>query len=148
LNGDVDEAVAAGAHTLFFPCGVGHMLGLDVHDMEGLGEDFVGYTDSIRRDPRFGISRLRLARPLQPGFVVTIEPGLYFIPELIDQWQAEKRLQEFINYRKVNEYRDFGGIRIEDDVVVLTDGRRVLGKPIPKTIDDVETTWFERRAAV
>jgi Xaa-Pro aminopeptidase len=148
LNGDLDEAVAAGAHTLFFPCGVGHMLGLDVHDMEGIGEDFVGYTDSIARDPGFGICRLRLARPLQPGFIVTIEPGLYFIPELIDQWQAEKRLQEFINYRKVDEYRDFGGMRIEDDVLVLTDGQRVLGKPIPKTIDDVETTWSERRATV
>ena len=145
LNGDVDEAVAAGAHTLFFPCGVGHMLGLDVHDMEGLGEDFVGYTDSIRRDPRFGTCRLRLARPLEPGFVVTIEPGLYFIPELIDQWQAEKRLHEFINYRKLDECRDLGGIRIEDDVLVTADGRRVLGKPIPKTINDVETVSSERR---
>jgi Xaa-Pro aminopeptidase len=146
LTGDLNEAVAAGAHTLFFPCGVGHMLGLDVHDMEGLGEDFVGYTDSISRDPRFGFSRLRLARSLEPGFVVTIEPGLYFIPELIDQWRADRRLEPFINYRKVDAYRDFGGIRIEDDVLVTADGRRVLGEPIPKAIGDVEGAWAERRA--
>jgi len=147
MKDDVDEAVAAGAHTLFFPCGLGHMLGLDVHDMESLGEDFVGYTDSIPRDPRFGIRRLRLAKPLEPGFVVTIEPGLYFIPELIDQWQAEKSLEQFINYRKVGEYRGLGGVRIEDDVLVTANGRRVLGKPIPKTIDEVEAASSERRQA-
>jgi Xaa-Pro aminopeptidase len=138
MNGDVDEAVAAGAHALFFPHGLGHMLGLDVHDMEDLGEDYVGYTDAIQRNPQFGIRHLRLAKKLESGFVITVEPGLYFIPELIDQWKAEKRFEEFIDYNKVETYRDFGGIRIEDDVLVVDTGQRVLGRPIPKSIDEVE----------
>jgi len=139
IKGDVDAAVAAGAHALFLPGGLGHMLGLDVHDMEGLGEDFVGYTDQIQRSAQFGTCNLRLARALESGFVITVEPGLYFIPELIDQWKAEKKFAEFIDYNKVETYRNFGGIRIEDDVLVLEDGRRVLGKPVPKSIEDVET---------
>jgi Xaa-Pro aminopeptidase len=139
IRGDVDAAVAAGAHALFMPGGLGHMLGLDVHDMEGLGEDYVGYTDEIQRSEQFGTCNLRLARALESGFVITVEPGLYFIPELIDQWKAEKKFEEFIDYNKVEAYRDFGGIRIEDDVLVLEDDRRVLGKPIPKSIEDVET---------
>ena len=138
MKGDADEAVAAGAHAWFNPAGLGHMLGLDVHDMEDLGEDYVGYTDAIQRNPQFGINRLRLAKKLEPGFVITVEPGLYFIPELIDQWKAEKRFEEFIDYDKVEAYRDFGGIRIEDDVLVVDGGQRVLGKPIPKRIDEVE----------
>jgi Xaa-Pro aminopeptidase len=138
IKGDVDEAVAAGAHALFFPHGLGHMLGLDVHDMEDLGEDHVGYTDTIQRNPQFGICYLRLAKKLESGFVITVEPGLYFIPELIDQWKAEKRFEEFIDYSRVEAYRDFGGIRIEDDVLVLDDGQRVLGRPIPKSIEEVE----------
>jgi Xaa-Pro dipeptidase len=139
MAGDPDEAVAAGAHALFFPHGLGHMLGLDVHDMEDLGEDYVGYTDSIQRNPQFGLCYLRLARKLEPGFILTVEPGLYFIPDLIDQWKAENKFTEFINYAKVEAYRHFGGVRIEDDVLVLTDGCRVLGRPIAKSIEEVET---------
>jgi Xaa-Pro aminopeptidase len=138
IKGDVDAAVAAGAHALFMPGGLGHMLGLDVHDMEGLGEDCVGYTDQIQRSVQFGTCNLRLARALESGFVITVEPGLYFIPELIDQCIAEKKFEEFIDYSKVEAYRNFGGIRIEDDVLVMEDSRRVLGKPIPKSIEDVE----------
>ena len=145
IKGDVDSAVSAGAHALFMPAGLGHMMGLDVHDMEGLGEDYVGYTDRIRRSDQFGTCRLRLARALEPGFVVTVEPGLYFIPGLIDQWQAEAKLEEFIDYKKVEAYRGFGGIRIEDDVLILEDGRRVLGKPIPKSIPDVEAVSSQIR---
>ncbi len=138
MKGDVKEAVDAGAHTLFFQCGLGHMLGLDVHDMEGLGEDYVGYTDTIRRNPEFGWRSLRLGRALEAGFVVTVEPGVYFIPELIDRWMAEKKNSQYINYDMVKKYEDFGGLRIEDDVLVTANGHRVLGKKIPKTIDEVE----------
>ena len=138
MAGDPEEAVAAGAHALFFPHGLGHMLGLDVHDMENLGEDYVGYTDTIQRSPQFGLCYLRLARKLEPGFVLTVEPGLYFMPDLIDQWQAEKKCAQFINYSRVEGYRNFGGVRIEDDVLVLPDDRRVLGKPIAKSIEEVE----------
>ena len=138
MKGDVDEAVSAGAHALFMPHGLGHMIGLDVHDMEDLGEDYVGYTDTIRRSRQFGTSHLRLARALEPGFVVTVEPGIYFIPALIDQWKTEGRFENFIDYKKIEQYRDFGGIRIEDDVLVLDDGRRVLGRPVAKTVEAVE----------
>lgn len=138
MRGDVDDAVNADAHTLFFPHGIGHMLGLDVHDMESLGEDYVGYTDAIRRNPEFGWKSLRLARTLQVGFVVTVEPGIYFIPELIDRWSGEQKCADFINYGKLAEFRNFGGVRIEDDVLVEENGGRVLGPPIPKSIEDVE----------
>ncbi len=138
MKGDVSEAVAAGAHALFMPHGLGHMIGLDVHDMEDLGEDDVGYTDTIRRSRQFGTSHLRLARALEPGFVVTVEPGIYFIPALIDQWQAQGKFENFIDYKKIENYRDFGGIRIEDNVLVHDDGQRVLGKPIAKTVEEVE----------
>ncbi|MBW6459890.1 MAG: aminopeptidase P family protein [Bacteroidales bacterium] len=138
MKGDTDEAVAAGAHALFFPHGLGHMLGLDVHDMEGLGEKFVGYNDTIERSNQFGLAFLRMARKHEPGFVVTIEPGIYFIPALIDMWRKEGKNEAFINYDKVGTYKDFGGIRIEDDILVTPEGCRVLGKPIPKTITDIE----------
>ena len=138
MTGDVEEAVDAGAHTLFFQCGLGHMLGLDVHDMEGLGEDYVGYTDTIKRNPEFGWRSLRLAKALEPGFVITVEPGLYFIPELIDRWQAEHKLSQYINYAVVDKYRDFGGIRLEDDVLLTENANRILGKEIPKTIDEIQ----------
>ena len=138
MRGDVKEAVAAGAHALFLPHGLGHMLGLDVHDMEGLGQINVGYDDEIQPSTQFGTAYLRMGRRLQPGFVVTNEPGIYFIPELIDLWKSEKKFTEFINYDKVDEYRDFGGIRIEDDILVTEEGCRVLGKPIPKTVDEIE----------
>jgi Xaa-Pro dipeptidase len=138
MKGDTEEAVRRGAHALFFPHGLGHMLGLDVHDMEDLGEDLVGYDESVRRDPQFGLRSLRLGRALRPGFVLTVEPGLYFIPELIDAWKAERKHEEFIDYRTVDQYRDFGGLRIEDDILVTESGSRVLGTPIPKSIEDVE----------
>jgi Xaa-Pro aminopeptidase len=138
MKGNIKKAVEAGAHALFFPHGLGHMLGLDVHDMEGLGEDFVGYDKTIKRSQQFGTAYLRLAKKLQPGNILTIEPGIYFIPALMDQWRKSKMFKEFINYDKVNEYRDFGGIRIEDNVLVTEKGYKILGKPIPKTVEDIE----------
>lgn len=138
MKGDVDEAVKQGAHAMFFPHGLGHMLGMDVHDLEGVGENFVGYDDEVKRSDQFGTAFLRFGRRLQPGFVLTVEPGIYFIPALIDKWKAEGKFTEFINYEKVESYKDFGGIRIEDDVLVTEKGFRVLGKPIPKTVEDIE----------
>jgi len=138
MKGNMDDAVREGAHALFFPHGIGHMLGMDVHDMEGLGEDFVGYDEETKRMDQFGTSSLRLGKRLQPGFVFTDEPGIYFIPALIEQWNKEKKCASFINYPKVLEYIGFGGIRIEDDLLVTETGCRVLGKPIPKTIKEVE----------
>ena len=138
MRGDVDSAVEQGAHALFFPHGLGHMMGLDVHDMEGLGEDLVGYDDSVERSTQFGRSFLRLAKKLEPGHVVTIEPGCYFIPQLVEQWRGEGKFTEYIDYDAIEPWLGFGGVRIEDDVVVTADGHRVLGKPIPKTIDEVE----------
>jgi len=139
MFGNPDEAVNAGAHTLFFPHGLGHMLGLDVHDMEGLGEEYVGYDETVERSEEFGLKYLRFAKALQVGNVFTIEPGIYFIPELIDKWKTQNHLTEFINYDMLEEYKDFGGIRIEDDVIVTEDGGRVLGsKPIPKTVEEIE----------
>jgi len=138
MKGDVEEAVHAGAHTLFFQCGLGHMLGLDVHDMEGLGEDYVGYTNTIKRNPEFGWRSLRLGRAIEAGFVITVEPGVYFIPELINRWWLQKKNSQYINYDMVKKYEDFGGLRIEDDVLVTENGHRVLGRKIPKTIDEVE----------
>jgi len=138
MKGNVDEAVEKGAHALFFPHGLGHMLGLDVHDMEGLGEDYVGYNESVKRSEQFGLGYLRLARTLEPGFVLTVEPGIYFIPPLIAQWKKEKKHAEFINYPRVMDYLDFGGIRIEDDVLVTRDGHKVLGRKIPKTVAEIE----------
>ncbi|MCX6246125.1 MAG: aminopeptidase P family protein [Bacteroidetes bacterium] len=138
MKGDVQEAVSKGAHTLFFPHGLGHPLGLDVHDLEGLGENLVGYDNEVTRSKEFGLAFLRFGRKLQKGFVMTIEPGIYFIPELIDIWKKENKLPEFINYDKVESYKDFGGIRIEDDILVTDTGARVLGKPIPKTVEEIE----------
>jgi Xaa-Pro aminopeptidase len=138
MKGDPGEAVAAGAHALFFPHGLGHMMGLDVHDMENLGEDIVGYGPGYERSPQFGLGYLRLARPLEPGFVLTVEPGLYFIPALIDQWKADGRHDAFINWNEVEKFRDARGCRLEDDVLVTATGGRVLGPGIPKTIAEVE----------
>lgn len=137
MRGNAEEAVKAGAHALFYPTGLGHMMGLDVHDMENLGEVWVGY-DGKPKSTQFGRKSLRLARKLEPGFVHTIEPGIYFIPELIDLWRSEKRFEEFINYEKVATYKDFGGIRNEEDFLITTHGCRRLGKAIPKTIEEVE----------
>ena len=138
MKGDPDEAVAAGAHALFFPHGLGHMMGMDVHDMENLGEDLIGYGPGFERSAQFGLNYLRLARKLEPGFVLTVEPGLYFIPTLIDLWKAKKTNAAFLNFKEIAKYRDARGYRIEDDVVVTANGCRVLGPPIPKTVADVE----------
>ncbi len=138
MRGDVETAVKEGAHALFFPHGLGHMMGLDVHDMEDLGEDYVGYDETVQRSDQFGLAYLRLAKELKPGFVLTVEPGIYFIPALIDLWKTENKFNDFIDYSKVEEFKGFGGIRIEDNVLVTKNGHRVLGKPIPKTIEEIE----------
>lgn len=138
MKGDVEAAVHAGAHALFFPHGLGHMLGMDVHDMENLGENYVGYDESVRRSEQFGLAYLRLAKNLQPGFVLTVEPGIYFIPELIDLWRGQKKFSGFINYDRVESFIGFGGVRIEDDVLVTEIGHRVIGKPIPKSVADIQ----------
>lgn len=132
MKGDIEEAILQGAHALFFPHGLGHMLGLDVHDMENLGENHVGYDDTVQRSKQFGLAYLRLAKELKPGYVLTVEPGIYFIPALIDKWKKEGKFTDFIAYDKLAGYRDFGGIRIEDDVLVTKEGHKILGKPIPK----------------
>lgn len=137
MKGDMVAAVENGAHALFFPHGLGHMIGLDVHDMENFGEDYIGYDHTVQRSTQFGLAYLRLAKELKPSFVLTVEPGIYFIPALIDLWKQEKKWTEFIDYDKVETYKDFGGIRIEDNVLVTADGHRVLGQPIPKKIDDI-----------
>jgi Xaa-Pro aminopeptidase len=139
MKGDTDKAVAAGAHALFMPHGLGHMLGLDVHDMESLGENNVGYNDEIIRSKQFGLAFLRFALPLKPGHVFTIEPGCYFIPQLIDQWKAEGKHNDFLVFDKIEAFKDFGGIRIEDDILITENGHKVLGKPIPKTVSEVES---------
>ncbi len=144
VKGDPDEGVAAGAHTLFFQCGLGHMMGLDVHDMEGLGEDYVGYTEDIKRNPAFGWRSLRLAKALEPGYVITIEPGIYFIPQLIERFEAENKFTDFVDYSKVREYIGFGGVRIEDDFLVTEDGCRLLGKKIPGSIEEVHGMCSEK----
>jgi Xaa-Pro aminopeptidase len=143
MKGDLDDAVAQGAHAMFFQCGLGHMLGLDVHDMEDLGEIWVGY-EGQPKSTLFGLKSLRLARPLKPGFVFTVEPGLYFIPELISRWRAEGKFLDFINYDRLETYRDFGGIRIEENVVVGDHGCRILGKRRPRTIEEVENVRAQR----
>ncbi len=138
MKGNIDEAVKQGAHAFFLPHGLGHMMGLDVHDMEDIGQIYVGYDDEVRPIDQFGTAYLRMGRRLQPGFVLTVEPGIYFIPELFKLWKSENKFTEFINYDKVEEYLGFGGIRIEDDVLVTETGHRVLGKYIPKTIAEIE----------
>lgn len=138
MQGDPAEAAAAGAHALFFPHGLGHLIGLDVHDMEDLGEDEVGYSATVRRSDQFGTRSLRLGRALEEGFTLTVEPGIYFIPALIDRWEAEGLHREFINYGKLAAYREFGGVRIEDNYVITSGGSRLLGPPIPKTRQEVE----------
>lgn len=141
MKGDINDAVANGAHALFMPHGLGHMMGLDVHDMEDIGENNVGYDDEISRSDQFGTSNVRLGRRLQEGFVITDEPGIYFIPALIDKWKSEMINSSFINFDKVTEYIGFGGIRLEDDLLITSKGCRLLGsKRIPITIEEVEKT--------
>ncbi len=136
-KGDTEEAIQAGAHALFFPCGTGHLMGLDVHDMENLGEQYVGYAGKPK-STLFGLKSLRLGRELQAGYVVTIEPGIYFIPELIDLWKSQNKFTDFINYNKVEEYKHFGGTRNEEDLLITETGYKILGKPLAKSIADVE----------
>ena len=138
FRGDPDAIVETGAYALCFPHGVGHQIGLDVHDMEALGEDLVGYDHTVRRSELFGLRNLRMAKALKPGMVVTVEPGLYFIPRLIDRWEKEGRYMEFIDYEKVRSFLGIHGIRIEDDVLVTDGAPRVLGPGIPKEIGEVE----------
>lgn len=137
MKGNAEDAVREGAHALFYPHGLGHMMGLDVHDMENLGEIWVGYNGQPK-STQFGRKSQRLAIPLEPGFVHTVEPGIYFIPELIDLWKGEKKFKDFINYDKVEEYRNFGGIRNEEDYLITETGARRLGKKIPLTPEEVE----------
>ena len=141
MKGDVDEAVRAGAHAMFLPHGLGHMMGMDVHDMEGLGQIYVGFDEETRPNlEQFGTNCLRMGRKLEEGFVVTDEPGIYFIPALIDEWKAKKHYEEFLCFDKLETYKDFGGIRIEDDVLITKDGCRFLGeKRIPYHPTELET---------
>ncbi len=141
-KGNTDDAYEAGAHALFFPCGTGHMMGFDAHDMEDLGEVWVGY-DGKPKSTQFGLKSLRLAKPLQAGHVFTIEPGIYFIPELIDLWRSQHKFNNFINWEKVDSYRDFGGIRNEEDFVMTDKGAQVLGKPKPMSIEEIEAIRAE-----
>ena len=138
MKGNVKDAVAAGAHAMFFPHGLGHMMGLDVHDMEDYGQIYVGYDNEVRPVDQFGTAYLRLGRRLQPGFVITNEPGIYFIPALIEKWEQEKINAEFINFDKAKAYIGFGGIRIEDDILVTPNGSRILGRRVPVDPDEVE----------
>ena len=138
MKGNLDDAVEKGAHALFFQCGLGHMMGLDVHDMEDLGEEYVGYTDELKKSKEFGLRSLRLGKELESGYVITIEPGIYFIPQLIDQWQSENLHSEYINYEKLAQYRNFGGIRVEDGYLITDSGSQILGDPLEIEIKDVE----------
>ena len=138
MKGNIEAAVAAGAHALFFPHGLGHNMGLDVHDMENLGENNIGYDKTVERSGQFGLAYLRMAKVLRPGHVMTVEPGLYFIPALVEKWRKEKKFRDFIAYDEVEKYLDFGGARIEDNVLVTEKGHRVLGPLIPKTVADIE----------
>jgi Xaa-Pro aminopeptidase len=125
---------------MFMQTGLGHMMGMDVHDMENLGEPYVGYTDELKKSTEFGLKSLRLGKALEAGNVITVEPGIYIIPQLIDLWRSEKKYEEFINYDELEKYKDFGGIRIEEDFVITDEGAKMLGRQVPKTIADVENT--------
>lgn len=140
VKGDPAEGVNEGAHTLFFQCGLGHMMGLDVHDMEDLGEQYVGYSEELKKRTDFGWKSLRLGRALEPGFVLTVEPGIYIIPELIDRWKAEKKLAAFIDYNVLEDFRHAGGIRIENNFHITPEGHRRLGKYLPMTVAEVEAS--------
>jgi Xaa-Pro aminopeptidase len=137
MKGDTEEALAAGAHAMVMPHGIGHMMGMDVHDMENLGEWYVGYSGE-EKSTQFGLKSLRLARPLEPGFVLTIEPGIYFIPQLIDHWRSENMFPDFIDYDELDKWRDFGGVRNEEDYLITADGARRLGPHKPQTVSELE----------
>jgi len=143
MKGNVSDAVENGAHAMFMPHGLGHMMGMDVHDMEGLGQIYVGYNEAVRPAEQFGAASLRLGKELKAGFVLTNEPGCYFIPALIEKWRKRKINRSFINFDKVKEYLGFGGIRIEDNLLVTKTGSRILGKSIPKTAEEIEQLMAE-----
>lgn len=138
-RGDTEAALAAGAHALFFPHGLGHQMGLDVHDMEGLGEIHVGYLPGEERSTQFGLKSLRLTKPLRAGMVLTVEPGIYFITGLIERWKAERKHEEFINYDELSKWLDVGGYRNEDDWLVTADGARCLGEAFDKSPEAMES---------
>ncbi|MGP1993203.1 aminopeptidase P family protein [Zobellia laminariae] len=138
MKGDPKKAVAEGAHTMFFQCGLGHLLGLDVHDMENLGEQYVGYTDTLKKRTDFGFRSLRLGRALEEGMVLTVEPGIYFIPELIDLRKKEGKFQDFIDYEELEKYRNFGGIRVEDVFLITSNGAQILGNRLPTSATEIE----------
>lgn len=147
MKGDVEESLKAGAHAMFLPHGLGHSMGMDVHDMEGLGQVYVGFDKEVRPSTQFGTNALRFGRRLQKGFVVTDEPGIYFIPALIDDWKKNGTNAQFLNFDKIDEYRDFGGIRIEDDVLITDEGCRFIGsKRIPYHVEYVEEFMRSREA--
>ena len=142
-HGDVDEMVAAGVQGLFMPHGLGHNMGLDVHDMEDLGENYVGYDPDQTRANQLGLGSLRMARKLCPGHVITDEPGIYFIPALIEKWKSEGHNAQYINFARLESYYDFGGIRLEDDLLITETGARLLGaKRLPITVEDIENTMY------
>lgn len=138
VKGNIEDMLSEGVGGLFMPHGLGHMIGMDVHDMEDLGENLVGYSEGMVRSSQLGLKSLRLAKSLEAGFVLTVEPGCYFIPELIDKYKSEGKFKDFVNYDHLEKYKNFGGIRIEDDVLITENGSRVLGNPIPKTIQEIE----------
>jgi Xaa-Pro aminopeptidase len=137
MKGNTEDALAAGAHAIFFPCGVGHLMGLDVHDMENLGEVHVGWAGEAK-STQFGLKSLRLGRELETGYVITIEPGVYFVPQLMDLWRSRGRCAEFLDFAKLDEWRDFGGLRNEEDFLITSVGARRLGPAKPMTVDEVE----------
>jgi len=139
LKGDPDAMLEQGVYGLFMPHGLGHMIGLDVHDMEDLGENHIGYEADQERSKLLGLKSLRLARRLQEGFTLTVEPGIYFIPQLIEKYKAAHLFSDFVNYNKLEAYYDFGGIRIEDNIIVTNEGCNVIGDYIPKEVDEIES---------
>lgn len=143
VSGDPDTLVHEGVGGLFMPHGLGHAIGLDVHDMEDLGEQYVGYRDGIERSTQLGLKSLRLAKELETGNVLTVEPGCYFIPELIRKYRSEGIFSQYVNYTRLENYMNFGGVRIEDNVAITDNGFEILGEPIPKTVEDVEKTMAD-----
>ena len=144
MQGNTDDALEAGAHALFMPHGLGHMMGIDVHDMEDIGEKYVGYDLETKRSEQLGVSALRMGRRLKPGMVMTDEPGIYFIPAYIAKWKAEGLNKAFIRFDRAEQYLDFGGIRIEDDLLITPTGNRILGKRrVPVTVEEIEAFMAE-----
>ena len=143
MKGNAEEAVSNGAHTLFFPHGLGHLIGLDVHDLENFGEEHIGYSPKVKKSKEFGLKSLRLGKALLPGYTVTIEPGIYFIPELIDKRKSEGAYVEYVNYNKLKDFRNFGGVRLEDNFVMRNDGFEKLGAHVARTVSEIEDIRYK-----